>query len=187
MLEKSKAETKWCPFALVKSEVKQRQISGTWIDRSSSFLAASSTFATYNTDGQAIAVTVINRTPTGEANPDCLCITDACNWWRVLNGTDGDCSKLNDNVNTRRDNEDSQMLTKWCPHARPENNLDTSPVSGTISGNYIAIASANRVTGNAVHPGSLCITQKCMAYTTNGNPAGPGIGYCMSGDKNMQR
>jgi hypothetical protein len=89
---------------------------------------------------------------------------------------------LDDNMNERTTEEDSVMAGQWCPNARPENEAVNGEWTGDISGCTIAIVSANRVTGNAIHPGSKCITAKCMAYSTNGVE-----GYCMNADKNMQR
>lgn len=180
MIEKSLAETKWCPFALVQSEVKECDFSGEWRDTRNVGAATN-----YNTNGKMIAVTVINRASTGDKHPDCLCITTACVFWRELSGTQGDCSKLNDNMNPYEQEDDPQMKAMHCPHARPENAVVTRPWNGTISGCTIAISSPNRVAGNAAHPSSMCITKECMAYTSVTGLAR--AGYCMSSDKNMQR
>jgi hypothetical protein len=177
MMTKAEAESRWCPFALVQSEVKECSFSGNWRDTRITGLVAA-----YETSGKVIAVAAINRTPSGDPNPDCLCITDKCVFWRKLNGTDGDCSKLDDNMNFRSTEVDPEMEGQWCPNARPENDVVTRPWNGTISGCTNALSSANRVTGNTFHPGSKCITTKCMAYSTNGEK-----GYCMDADSNMQR
>lgn len=165
MIDESLAETKWCPFALVQSGVKECGFSGlgTW--------------------GKIIAVAPINRTASGDPSPDCLCITKRCVFWRNLGGGQGDCSMLNDNMNARFETDDAEMKAQWCPHARPENEVVTRDWNGTIRGCTNALSSANRATGNAPHPSSLCITNKCMAYTTDGASRG----YCMHSDKNMQR
>lgn len=170
MIENSLAETKWCPFALVQSEEKLCGVSG---DALGGF------------SGNNVAVTVINRTANGEKHPDCLCITDRCVWWRTHNGTKGDCSKLNDNMNPMVDEPDNVMAQLHCPHARPENATVTRPWNGTISGCDVTVSSANRVAGNQMHPSSKCITNQCMAYSAR--PTNPVLGYCMSADKNMQR
>ncbi len=174
MIEKSLAETKWCPFATVSCAVKECDFSGDWIGARA-----------YHTDGKIIAVTAINRNLDGTKNSDCLCITDKCVFWRKLDGTQGDCSKLNDNMNPRYDDDDADMAAMHCPHAQPENEVVTKPWNGDISGCTIAITSANRIAGNQMHPASKCITKECMAYTSNG--VAPLVGYCMSSDKNMQR
>lgn len=179
MIEKSVAETKWCPFALVQSDVAERDFSGEWRDR-----RIGSATTQYSTNGKMIAITVINRTTAGEKHPDCLCITDKCVWWRQLNTTYGDCARLNDNIQSfGSDDDDSKMIAQWCPLARPEDAPVTRPWNGTISGETIAIASPNRVAGNQMHPSSKCITKECMAYVAGKVDAG----YCMAADKNMQR
>jgi hypothetical protein len=177
MIDESLAETKWCPFALVQSAVKECDFSGQWIDTRITGVANR-----YETDGKIIAVAAINRTAAGEPNPDCLCLTKKCVFWRDFGDGQGDCSKLNDNMNTRFETNDATMEAQWCPNARPENEVVTRPWNGTISGCTNALSSANRTPGNAPHPSSLCITNKCMAYTTNGGSKG----YCMHADKNMQ-
>ena len=177
MMTKEEAESRWCPFALVQSEVKECDFSGNWIDSSRGAIVKE-----YQTKGKIIAVAAINRTSSGDPNPDCLCITDRCVFWRKLSGTDGDCSKLDDNMNYRGSESDPEMEGQWCPNARPENDVVIRQWEGDISGCTNALSSANRVPGNTFHPGSKCITSKCMAYTTNGE-----FGYCMDADSNMQR
>jgi hypothetical protein len=182
MIDDALAATKWCPFALAQSEVKECDFSGSWTDRS-----LGSSTRNYETKGKVIAVTVLNRTATGERHPDCLCITDKCVWWRRLGVDDGitygDCSKLTDNMQSLGDFTDAAMEAQWCPMARPENAVVTRPWSGTISGCTNAISSANRVAGNALHPASKCIGKNCMAF----NAGADDEGYCMAADKNMQR
>lgn len=179
MLTDAEAKTRWCPFALVQSEAQECEFEGEWRDS----WALNVYVEPYQTKGKLIAVTVVNRKVNGEAHPDCLCITDKCVFWRKLDGTDGDCSKLDDNMNHRIADVDQVMRDQWCPHARPENEPVKGDWTGTISGCTVAMSSANRVAGNAPHPSSLCLTGKCMAYSTDG----AGQGYCMSADKNMQR
>jgi hypothetical protein len=178
MLPKSEAESRWCPFALTESEVKECDFSGNWIDSWPNRVARR-----YETNGKIIAVTVINRTIEGNPHPDCLCITDKCIFWRKLDEDgNGDCSKLDDNMNDRDNNvNDASMQEKWCPHARPENAVVTRPWNGTISGCTVAISSANREPGGANKTSANCVTVECMAYCFNG-----ANGYCMSADKNMQ-
>ena len=177
MMTKGEAESRWCPFALTQSEVKECGFSGKWIDSWPNRVARR-----YETSGTLVAVTVINRTIEGNPHPDCLCITDKCVFWRKLDGTDGDCAKLDDNMNFRSKEADAEMEGQWCPNARPENQVVNGNWDGTISGCTVAVSSANRVPGNTFHPGSKCITSKCMAYSTNGEK-----GYCMDADSNMQR
>jgi hypothetical protein len=191
MIKNTLAETLWCPFALVQSEVKECDFSGEWVDESSSSLQSSRVISRYKTKGKIISVTSINRNLDGSKNTDCLCITNKCVFWRELgNDTDGepngDCSKLNDNANHRFDFDDLEMKEMHCPHARPENEVIKREWTGTISGCTNAITNANRVSGNVMHPSSKCITKDCMAYITNGLESGI-VGYCMSADKNMQR
>jgi len=177
MMTKSEAESRWCPFALVQSETKECSFSGEWADRNGG------AYGLYKTDGKMVAVTVVNRAPDGSPNSDCLCMTTRCVFWRDFGDDKGDCSKLDDNMNWRSTEPDSEMEGQWCPNARPENEVVTGPWEGNgISGCTNAISSANRVSGNSPHPGSKCITSRCMAYSTNGSQ-----GYCMDADKNMQR
>ena len=179
MMTKEEAESRWCPFALVQSEVKECELQMEWLDR-----VNVGPTTRYQVNGKMIALTVVNRTPSGDPNPDCLCITDKCVFWRKLSGTDGDCSKLDDNMNYRSSESDPEMEGQWCPNARPENDTVTVPLTGNaiMKGCTIAVTNANRVPGNTFHPGSKCITSRCMAYTTNGE-----FGYCMDADSNMQR
>lgn len=164
MISNDVAKTLWCPFALVQSETQECNIVGAAF-------------------GELVAVAAINRSPTGEANADCLCITEKCVFWRKLDDSTGDCSKLDDNMNDRISDSDQQMEDQWCPHARPENEPIRGKLTGAINGCTVALSSANRIPGGNPHPGSLCLTGKCMAYSTNG----AGEGFCMSADKNMQR
>lgn len=182
MIDDAVAVTKWCPFALTQSEVKECDFLGRWVDR-----GLGSTGNNYFTEGKIIAVTVINRTVSGEKHPDCLCLTDKCVWWRKLGEdggvTYGDCSKLTDNMQSHEDFGDAAMEEQWCPMARPENAVVKRPWNGTISGCTNAISSANRAAGGQLHPGSKCISKNCMAF----NAGGADAGYCMAADKNMQR
>lgn len=180
MLTDAEAKSRWCPFALVQSETQECEFEGEWKDRGE----GNALLEIFKTQGKMVAVTVINRTIDGAKHPDCLCITSKCVFWRTLEGTKGDCSKLDDNMNNRDQDSDPVMTKQWCPHARPEN----EPVKGEwtgngISGCTVAMSSANRQPGGQPHPGSLCIAGQCMAYSTDGL----GQGYCMSADKNMQR
>lgn len=184
MIDKSIAETRWCPQALVQSEVKECDFSGVWEDNSSSRLQDSRLFSRYTTNGKIIAVTVINRAAAGEKHPDCLCITDKCQQWRRLSADSGFCSIYGDNMNRIVDDlpDDTAMKDRWCLWARPENAVVTRPWNGTISGCTNAISSANRVAGNQIHPSSKCITKNCMAYYAHRQDGG----QCNAGDKGMQ-
>jgi hypothetical protein len=182
MIDDSVAETKWCPFALTQSEVKECDFSGDWKDETSSYVQVSYTRQNYHTDGKVIAITVINRNADGTAHEDCLCVTTDCVWWRELGNGAGDCSKLGDNMQEFGEFSDSKMESQWCPMARPENEVVTRPWNGDISGCTNAISSANRVAGG-IHPSSKCITKNCMAF----NAGKADAGYCMAADKNMQR
>ncbi len=184
MIDKSVAETKWCPQALVQSEVKECAFDGEWEDNSSSYLQVSSLKTLYKTDGKVIAVTVINRTASGEKHADCLCITDKCQQWRRLSSNSGFCSIYGDNMNRIVSGlpDDTGMKVRWCLWARPENEVVTRPWNGDISGCTNAISSANRVAGNAMHPSSKCITTECMAYYAHRADGGT----CNAGDKSMQ-
>ncbi len=177
MMTKAEAESRWCPFALPESDVQECSFSGDWRDTNIFGLVS-----VYQTQGKMVAATVVNRTSSGDPHPKALCISDRCVWWRKLSGTDGDCSKLDDNMNARSTEPDSEMEGQWCPNARPENTPVKGSWSGNISGCTIAITSANRSSSGGPHAGSKCITSKCMAYSTNGEK-----GYCMDADRNMQR
>lgn len=178
MIDDSLAKTKWCPFAM--TEVKKTEAFAFKVRDTSTFQSPT----IYEYKGNHVAVASVNRTLEGKAHGDCLCITEECVFWRKIKAGRGDCSRFDDNMQSKITGDDSTMKSKWCPHARPENKPITEAITGNgASGKTIAIHSANRNAGNAMRDNAKCITKDCMAYRASREDDG----YCMASDKNMQR
>lgn len=188
MIEKSLAETLWCPFVTAPSALIEEAVDGAVEDHSSSGLQVSRLRTQYETHGTMIAVAGINRIDGNLPYEKTLCKTEKCEWWR-RGGTssDGFCSRLDDNIERFASGmpDDAGMKARGCPHALAivVFKKDWTDTNGMLSGKTVAALGANRGEDGEFLADCLCITNKCMAYYARTADKG----HCMAADKRMQR